>query len=155
MYFSIQDDPEKTLQCPVYIGQNNRNTINLTLPKTGIKLTVRHRDVLSTAGLAAQLLSICITFCLVIYGLRIHGQVITVHDFYVSWICHDLAFLLITFIDPMICLLFGRAFRAGIRSVFPCFGKGGRPEMNQGISMVPVSVAPMGEIKDQIQQDAN
>ena len=89
----------------------------VNIPYTNVVLCVSHKDLICTIGLACQLSSLIITFILTIFAFRISGKIVTIYDFFRGYYCLEVALIINSVVDPIVCVVFSKNFRDAFKSM--------------------------------------
>ena len=89
----------------------------INIPLTNVVLCVSQKDIICTIGLACQLASLILTFILTILGFRNSGKIVPIHEFFWGYYCLEVALLINSLVDPIVCVMFSKNFRDALKSM--------------------------------------
>ena len=84
----------------------------VNVPLTKVVLCLSRHDIVCTASLTSQILCLLITHVLTVVGFRISGQIVSIDAFAASTFAFEIAFLINTMVDPLICIIFSSRYRS-------------------------------------------
>ena len=90
----------------------------VSIPRTNVVLCISRTDVICTIALACQLSSLVITFILTIFGIRIAGKIVTIHEYFLAGYFLEIALIINSVVDPIICVVFSSDFRDACKRTF-------------------------------------
>ena len=99
------------------ILQPKRGDRVVKIPYTNALLCISKKDVICTVGLACQLSSLITTFILTIFALRISGKIVTVYELFQGYYCLEVALIINSVVDPIVCVIFSKKFRNAFESM--------------------------------------
>ena len=88
----------------------------VNIPYTNVVLCLSQKDIICTIGLSCQLASLIVTFILSIIGFRTSGKIITIYEFLVAYYCLEVALIINSVVDPILCLMFSSDFRDALKT---------------------------------------
>ena len=95
-----------------------RGSRNLNVPMTNVVLCVSKKDIICTASLTSQLVCLAVTLLLAAssfsYG---RGQIMSLDNNVNNAYSFELAMIINTIIDPMVCVIFSSNFRKAARVI--------------------------------------
>ena len=83
----------------------------VNVPLTKVVLCLSRQDIACTASLTSQILCLLITHVLTVFGFRISGQIVSIDAYAASTFAFEIAFLINTMVDPLICIIFSSHYR--------------------------------------------
>ena len=87
----------------------------VSIPYTNVQLCISRSDIVCTIGLSCQLASLIFTFILTVFGFRISGKIVTINEFFAGYYCLEIALLINSVIDPIVCVIFSQKFRNALK----------------------------------------
>ena len=95
-----------------------RGCRNVKVPMTKVVLCVSKKDIICTASLTSQLACLAVTVILIVSMFSNgRGQVITINQYIRNIYSFEVAMILNTIIDPVVCIIFSSNFRKAARSI--------------------------------------
>ena len=108
-YFSNGSIPLRAKDYKSIIPISGAKLVNV--PLTKVVLCLSHQDIVCTASLTSQILCLLITHVLTVFGFRISGEIVSIDAYFASTIAFEMAFLINTMVDPIICIIFSSPYR--------------------------------------------
>ena len=83
----------------------------VNIPFTKVVICVSHKDIICTASLTSQMICLCITHVLLIYGFIISGKEVPLWRYVMSAYLMEVAIIFNAAVDPCACILFSSTYR--------------------------------------------
>jgi hypothetical protein len=89
----------------------------VNIPLTKVVICVSHRDIICTASLTSQMICLCITHMLMIYGFIISGKEVPLWRYVMSAYLMEVAIIFSAAVDPFACILFSSSYRNAAKNM--------------------------------------
>ena len=87
------------------------------IPLTSAVICVSRKDIICSTSLILQVLCLLITYILSFTGFNISGKVVSLERYIWSIRFTELSLLMITMVDPIVCMIFSSNYRRAARNI--------------------------------------
>ena len=87
------------------------------VPLTKVVLCLSDSDITCSISLTLQLICLCITHVLTVFSFKISGQEVSLERYMLSCYSMEVAFLINTMVDPIVCVIFSSNFRNAAKAI--------------------------------------
>ena len=89
----------------------------LPVPLTKVVLCLSNSDITCSISLTLQLICLCITHMLTVFSFKIAGQEVSLERYMLSVYSMEVAFLINTMVDPIVCIIFSSNYRNAAKAI--------------------------------------
>ena len=89
----------------------------IPVPLTKVVLCLSNSDITCSISLTLQLICLCITHMLTVFTFRIAGQEVSLERYMQSVYSMEVALLINTMVDPIVCVVFSSDFRNAVKAI--------------------------------------